>query len=120
MSIVESKCCNCKTQISKYWCLDCKNKGFCLECNEIIHGMPANADHQISDSKPARIVHCKDHPTKEIEFWSEDNRTPYCSICLITKKQQQGTCQLMNVAVKEATDQVNISRFSLSSYVEFS
>lgn len=100
------KCCNCLQKLSELWCTICQNRGYCRECYETLHQLPALADHPPGESKPPKILLCDDHPTKEAEFWCRDNKTPYCSACLIEKRQLH-KCELITDAVKETIDQVS-------------
>ena len=88
------------------WCRDCLDKGYCQECYQAVHRLPALADHRPSELQPSKRVICADHPSKEVEFWCEENKTPYCSICLIAK-QPQHKCELIADAVKEVRDRVS-------------
>ncbi|CAF1090482.1 unnamed protein product [Adineta steineri] len=104
-SLCNVKCCNCNEHTAKVWCRDCLNKGFCRECYETLHKLPALADHRPGESKPPKIIHCSEHPTKEAEFWCEEDKTLYCSGCLI-EKHQQHKCELIGDAVKKVIHKI--------------
>lgn len=100
------KCCNCKDRVSELWCRACHKKGYCRECYETLHQMPALSDHGPGESQPPKITNCSEHPTKEVEFWCKENKTLYCSSCLI-EKHQQHKCELITDAVKVVIDRVS-------------
>ncbi len=106
LALCNVKCCSCKQQVAELWCRDCKSKGFCRECYEMLHQQPALSDHQPSESKPPKIVNCTEHPTKEAEFWCEENEALYCSKCLV-KKQKQHKCESIADAVTVIIDRVS-------------